>query len=107
MPTIKCYDPKQTWAAEDELPKDAEALASSGKTVYVSEVDSKTDDPEFDYKIGIPEKTKVTKVNIYYGSLVTMIPDYSIRPSYTENTDKMIKSYDKIGTAKLTQLQAI
>ena len=41
MPTIKCYDPKQTWAAEDELPKDAEALASSGKTVYVKEVDSR------------------------------------------------------------------
>ena len=103
MPTIKCYDPKQTWAAEDELPKDAEALASSGKTVYVSEVDSKTDDPEFDYKIGIPEKTKVTKVNIYY-DLDYDDSDYSIRPSYTENTDKMIKSYDKIGTAKLTSI---
>lgn len=103
MPTIKCYDPKQTWAAEDELPKDAEALASSGKTVYVKEVDSKTDDPDFDYKIGIPEKTKVTKVNIYY-DLDYDDSDYSIRPSYTEDTDRMIKSYTKIGTAKLTSI---
>ena len=89
--------------AEDELPKDAEALASSGKTVYVKEVDSKTDDPDFDYKIGIPEKTKVTKVNIYY-DLDYDDSDYSIRPSYTEDTDRMIKSYTKIGTAKLTSI---
>ena len=30
--------------------------------------------------------------------------DYSIRPSYTEDTDRMIKSYTKIGTAKLTSI---
>ena len=66
MPTIKCYDPVTTWEDKDELTKDEEILATSGRTVYNRVVDAKTDAPTFDYKIGIPENTKITKVYIFY-----------------------------------------
>ncbi len=104
IPTIKCYEPKKTWAAEDELPKDEEALASAGRTVYVREIQSKTDDPTFDYKIGIPENTKISKVNVYY-DLDYDDSDYSIRPSYTDGTDKMITSYTSKGTTQLIDVK--
>lgn len=100
MPTIKCYDPVETWADEDELTKDEEILSTSGRTVYNRVVDAKTDSPTFDYKIGIPENTKITKVNIFYDldldeeALKTEKP---VPPTYDENTDKMILTYDTIG----------
>lgn len=33
--------------------------------VYIKPVDNKTDTPEFDMKVSIPEDTKLSKVNIY------------------------------------------
>lgn len=107
MPTIKCYDPVETWKDEDELTKDEEILATSGRTVYNRVVDAKTDAPTFDYKIGIPENTKITKVNIFYDlnldeeSLKTEKPSM---PVYEENVDKMILSYDEIGGKKVREI---
>lgn len=107
MPTIKCYDPVKTWDDEDELTKDEEILATSGRTVYNRVVDAKTDAPTFDYKIGIPENTKITKVNIFYDlnldeeSLKTEKPSM---PVYEENVDKMILSYDEIGGKKVREI---
>ena len=106
MPTIKCYDPVETWAAEDELPKDEEIIAASGRTVYERIIDAKTDAPTFDYKIGIPENTKISKVNIYYdldldeASLKTEKP---VPPTYDSTKDKMILSYDTIGGKKVSE----
>lgn len=107
MPTIKCYDPVTTWEDKDELTKDEEILATSGRTVYNRVVDAKTDAPTFDYKIGIPENTKITKVNIFYDlnldeeSLKTEKPSM---PVYEENVDKMILSYDEIGGKKVREI---
>ena len=107
MPTIKCYDPVKTWEDKDELTKDEEILATSGRTVYNRVVDAKTDAPTFDYKIGIPENTKITKVNIFYDlnldeeSLKTEKPSM---PVYEENVDKMILSYDEIGGKKVREI---
>ena len=107
MPTIKCYDPVETWEDKDELTKDEEILATSGRTVYNRVVDAKTDAPTFDYKIGIPENTKITKVNIFYDldldeeSLKTEKPSM---PVYDENVDKMILSYDEIGGKKVREI---
>ena len=104
MPTIKCYDPVETWADEDELPKDEEIIAASGRTVYERIIDAKTDAPTFDYKIGIPENTKISKVNIYYdldldeASFKTEKP---VPPTYDSTKDKMILSYDTIGGKKV------
>ena len=107
MPTIKCYDPVTTWEDKDELTKDEEILATSGRTVYNRVVDAKTDAPTFDYKIGIPENTKITKVNIFYDlnldeeSLKTEKPSM---PVYEENVDKMILSYDEIGGKRVREI---
>jgi hypothetical protein len=108
MPVIKLYEPTGTFDADDELAKDEEAVAESGKTIYQIDVDSKTDSPEFDMKITIPEKTKVTKVNVYY-DLNYDDSDYSNRPVYEEKSadydgDVMIKSYTSKGNEKLTDI---
>jgi hypothetical protein len=103
MPVIKLYEPTGTFDADDELDKDEEAVAESGKTVYEIDVDSKTDAPEFDMKVTIPEKTQVTKVNVYY-DLNYDDSDYSNRPVYEEDTDVMIKSYTSKGNEKLSDI---
>jgi hypothetical protein len=108
MPVIKLYEPTGTFDTEDELGKDEDAVAESGKTVYQIDVDSKTDTPEFDMKITIPEKTKVTKVNVYY-DLNYDDTDFSNRPVYEDKSDDydgdvMIKSFTSKGTTSLTDI---
>ena len=102
-PTLKCFEPKQTWKSEDELPKDKEALASTGRTVYVKTVDSKTEAPSFDYLVKIPNLTRITSVRLYY-DLNYDDSDYSNRPSYTDGTDKLITEYTTKGDKSLTEI---
>lgn len=65
-PIITCYEPTGTFSSEDELTKDKEACSESGRKIYVKDVDSKTAYPEFDYKVTVPEGTRVNKVRIFY-----------------------------------------
>lgn len=101
VPTIKAYEPDQTFADSSELPKNKVAL-SNGMTVYEKTVDSKTDTPEFDMKVTIPDGTKLTRVNVYY-DIGYDDPTYRTKPGFDKNedgTDKdvMIKSYTRVGT---------
>ena len=79
-PSIKIYEPDGTY--ETELDKDEEMTASTGRTVYLIEADSKTDTPEFDVKVTIPDGTTVTSVRFYYDG------DYTGtgRPGYIDDT---------------------
>ncbi|MBP3325333.1 MAG: DUF5057 domain-containing protein [Coprococcus sp.] len=93
-PSITVYEPTGSFKPEDELEKDEEAMAD-GATVYIKPVDNKTDTPEFDMKVSIPEDTKLSKVNIYF-DLDYDDSSYKNRPSYIENDEHvMIKSYTK------------
>lgn len=101
VPTIKAYEPDQTFADSSELPKNKVAL-SNGVTVYEKTVDSKTDTPEFDMKVTIPDGTKLTRVNVYY-DIGYEDPTFRTKPGFDKNedgTDKdvMIKSYTRVGT---------
>lgn len=101
VPTIKAYEPDQKFADSSELPKNKVAL-SNGMTVYEKTVDSKTDTPEFDMKVTIPDGTKLTRVNVYY-DIGYEDPTYRTKPGFDKNedgTDKdvMIKSYTRVGT---------
>lgn len=101
VPTIKAYEPDQTFADSSELPKNKVAL-SNGMTVYEKTVDSKTDTPEFDMKVTIPDGTKLTRVNVYY-DIGYEDPTYRTKPGFDKNTDGtdkdvMIKSYTRVGT---------
>lgn len=91
-PSIKVYEPTGEFKAEDELEKDEEAMAE-GATVYKEIVETKSDIPEFDMKVSIPEGTKLSKVNIYY-DLDYDDSSYKNRPSYIDNDEHvLIKSY--------------
>ena len=101
VPTIKAYEPDQTFADSSELPKNKVAL-SNGVTVYEKTVDSKTDTPEFDMKVTIPDGTKLTRVNVYY-DIGYEDPTFRTKPGFDKNTDGtdkdvMIKSYTRVGT---------
>lgn len=80
-PSIKIYEPDGTYTTE--LDKDEEMTASTGRTVYYIEADSKTDTPEFDVKVTIPDGTSVTSVRFYYDG------DYdgTGRPGYIDNSE--------------------
>ncbi len=72
------------------MAKDEEILESTGKTVYVTEVEDKTTSPEFDIKITIPQDVTIDAINVYY-DLNYDESDFGLnRPSYTNGTDKMI-----------------
>ena len=117
MPEIKCYQPTNSFEADDELPKDEEALANAGKKVYQRDVDSKTDTPTFDLKVVIPENTKISRVKVFYdldyfdadGNV-----DYTITPSFDDSTtdadgktkepDVLIEEYTSVGDKSLTEV---
>jgi hypothetical protein len=64
-PSIKIYDPDTDF--KNEMQKDEEILAETGKTVYVAEVDDKTSSPEFDIKITMPEDDiLINQIKVYY-----------------------------------------
>lgn len=89
-PSIKVFEPDTEFKTEME--KDEEIVASSGKTVYKDKVDSKTDTPDFDFRVNIPDDVNISMVNIYYD--LDYDEDFvNTRPSYNKATDHMIKSY--------------
>ncbi len=103
-PSIKVYEPTGTFTSDDELEKDEEAVAE-GQTVYETTVDNKTDIPEFDMKVSIPEGTKLTKVNIYY-DLDYDDSSYKNRPSYIDNDEHvLIKSYTSKGGKDISEIE--
>lgn len=87
-PTLTIHDPDKNF--DSEMAKDEEILESTGKTVYVTEVEDKTTSPEFDIKITIPQDVTIDAINVYY-DLNYDESDFGLnRPSYTNGTDKMI-----------------
>lgn len=101
-PEITCYQPKQTYAAEDELERDLQALDETANKVYTLGVESKNDTPEFDLKVTRPDSdTKVRLINIYYDLDYS---DYSVRPGYDSDTDVMITTITEQDKTKLSKL---
>ncbi len=89
-PSLKVYEPDTDF--ETELEKDEEVGATTGKTLYKTKVDSKTDTPNFDFKVNIPEDVEVSMINIYYD--LDYDEDFlNTRPSYNSGTDHMVKTY--------------
>lgn len=107
-PIITCFEPTGTFETKDELEKDVEASNQSGKKIYSLDVDTKTDSPEFDFEISIPEGTKLSKVRVFYdldyldknGNV-----DYNLAPGFNDSDkdadgndrtpDVLIKEYNK------------
>ncbi|MDD6406258.1 MAG: hypothetical protein PUG00_10765, partial [Clostridiales bacterium] len=108
-PIITCFEPTGTFETKDELEKDVEASNQSGKKIYSLDVDTKTDSPEFDFEISIPEGTKLSNVRVFYdldylnkndGNV-----DYNLAPGFNDSDkdadgndrtpDVLIKEYDK------------
>lgn len=89
-PNIRVFDPDGTF--ENEMEKDEEITATTGKTVYKDRVESKTDTPEFDFNVNIPDDIDISMINIYYD--LDYDEDFlNTRPTYNADTDVMIKSY--------------
>lgn len=108
-PTITCYEADKEWADESELPKEEDIYASTGKKVYVRDVDSKSDIPTFDYKITIPNQTKVTKVRLYYDldyddTYFKNASSAPTSPTYNPDTDKLITEYTAKGDVDLSTI---
>lgn len=112
-PVITCYDPENTFATEDELDKDVDASATSGRKVYVDEVGTKNDYPEFDLEVTVPESTELSRVRVFYDLDYytkkdddSRVVDYTKTPEYNvgktdadgnvitpDVEDKLIKEY--------------
>lgn len=94
-PEIKVYEPDTNY--ETEMSKDEEVLQSTGKTLYTTDVDTKTDSPNFDFKVTVPNDVNVSKVRIYYD--LDYSEDFSDAPTYREKDannnalDVLIKEY--------------
>lgn len=94
-PEIKIYEPDTNY--ETEMSKDEEVLQSTGKTLYTTDVDTKTDSPNFDFKVTVPNDVNVSKVRIYYD--LDYSEDFSVAPTYREKDadnnalDVLIKEY--------------
>jgi hypothetical protein len=81
-PSIKLYQPDEQY--KTELDKDEKATSQAGRTVYEIDVDTKTDIPQFDTKISIPDGTSVTSIRFYYDGDYDD-SDYTNRPGYVNN----------------------
>ena len=97
MPSIKCYEPTEKWDADNELSRDSDG-------VYQRVLDAKTDVPTFDYRVSIPEDTKVTQIKIFYDLDYNKNCDYTETPSFNDKTDKEILSYTAIGDTNLAEI---
>lgn len=97
-PVITCYDPENTFASEDELDKDVDASATSGRKVYVDEVGTKTDYPEFDLEVTVPESTELSRVRVFYDlDYYTKKDDDSKEVDYTKTPEYNVGKTDADG----------
>jgi hypothetical protein len=85
-PSIKIYNPDTDF--KDEMEKDEDILAETGKTVYVTTVDDKTSTPEFDIKVTLPEDDLlVNQIKVYYDLDLDESNLDTTRPSFNSEGD--------------------
>lgn len=107
-PVITCFEPTDTFAGDDELDKDMEASAAGGRKVYTKDVGTKSEYPEFDVEVKVPENTELSRVRVFYDlDNYTKKEDGSKVVDYTKAPEYNVGKKDENGNEITPEVQDV
>ena len=87
---------------KEQLDLDKQKTTKKGSRVYQKSISSKTEAPNFDVSVDIPESVSVSNIKVYYD--LDYNTNFELDPSYDEDKDHLIANYTQIGDVPIADI---